>query len=689
MRQTAVTTTDEPIAIVGMSCRFPGGIASPADLWRFVMAGGDAITDFPGDRGWDVDAVYDPDPDRFGRSYVRSGGFLTGAADFDAGFFGISPREALAMDPQQRLLLELAWEALELAGITPDSVHGSTTGVFAGVAPNNYAARPIDLPEGLEGLVLTGNLGSVASGRIAYTFGLEGPAVTVDTACSSSMVALHWACQALRQNECSLAFAGGASVLATLEPFVAFSRQRGLAPDGRCKPFARGADGTGWAEGVGMVLVERLSDARRNGHRVLAVIPGSAMNQDGASNGLTAPSGEAQQRVVRQALANARLTPGDVDAVEAHGTGTTLGDPIEARALMAVYGQDRPVDRPLWLGSVKSNLGHTGPVSGLAGVIKMVLAMRHGVLPRTLHVDEPSPYVDWGSGSVRLLTDTQPWPATDRPRRAGVSSFGVSGTNVHVVLEQATDGAEAAEPPAGAIVPWVVSARSADAVRAQAARLLAHLADETDLLPADVAATLARRAGFEHRAVVLGDTLTDLTRGLEHVRDSRPGPDVFTGTATAVGRPVFVFPGQGSQWVGMAVGLLDSSPVFAARMTECATAISSFADWNPWEALRDPDALRRVDVVQPLLWAVMVSLAELWRWAGVEPHAVVGHSQGRSRRRAWPAHCPLRTEHGSWSSAAGRWRCWPVPAAWCPSPCRWSRCGSGARPGRTGSRWRP
>ncbi|WP_203935221.1 type I polyketide synthase, partial [Virgisporangium ochraceum] len=617
-------STDEPIAIVAMSCRFPGGVASPEDLWRLVDTGGETVSDFPVNRGWDLDALYDPDPERPGTSYVRTGGFLHDADRFDPAFFGISPREAVAMDPQQRLLLETSWEAFERAGIDPVSVRGSQTGVYVGIMYGDYASGLDRVPEGLEGYVGTGSYGSVASGRIAYTFGLTGPAVSVDTACSSSLVATHLAVQALRRGECAMALAAGVSVMARPTTFIEFSRQRGLSPDGRCRSFAAGADGTGFAEGAGVLLLMRVSDAVAAGHPVLAVIRGSAVNQDGASNGLTAPNGPAQQQVIRAALADAGLSTVDVDAVEAHGTGTTLGDPIEAQAVLATYGQDRPSDRPLWLGSLKSNLGHTQAAAGVAAVMKMVLALRHGSLPRTLHVDEPSRHVDWTSGSVRLLTDAVEWPADGRVRRAGVSSFGVSGTNAHLVVEQAPPVTAPAHDVAplfdgAAPAPWPLSARGEQALRGQAARLAGTLSD-----PADVGWSLvAGRAALENRAVVLDPS------GLAALAAGEPSASVVGGVATASGRDaVFVFPGQGSQWVGMAVELAAVSPVFRAELDACGRALAAHVDWSLDEALRDPAALERVDVVQPALWAVMVSLAALWRAAGVEPAAVVGHSQG-------------------------------------------------------------
>jgi acyl transferase domain-containing protein/acyl carrier protein len=613
---------DEPIAIVGMACRFPGGVTSPEQLWELLDAGGDAVTTFPADRGWNLAELYDPDPDATGRSYVRHGGFLAGATEFDAEFFGISPREALGMDPQQRLLLELAWETLENAGLDPSALRGSPVGVFAGLVHNDYGRLLRHAPREVEGYLGNGSTSSVASGRVAYAFGFEGPAVTIDTACSASLVALHLACQSLRQGDSTLALAGGVAVLATPDLFIEYSRLRGIAPDGRSKSFSDAANGAGFAEGVGMLLVERLSDAERNGHRVLAVVRGSAINQDGASNGMTAPSGPAQERVIRQALGRAGLSAADVDVVEAHGTGTVLGDPIEAQAILATYGQDR--DRPVLLGSVKSNIGHTQAAAGVAGVIKMVMAMRHGKLPRTLHADPPSSHVDWSAGSVELLTDARPWTG---PRRAGVSSFGVSGTNAHVILEAAPTPvpvpAEARD--AEDAVPWLVSARTPTALRDQARRLLA-VVDDHD--PVDVAHSLATgRAALTHRAAVVGRDRDDFRRGLAALAAGEPADNVVVGKAAHHPPVVFVFPGQGTQWAGMATELLERSPAFASRMAECAAALSPFVGWNLLEVARSGE-FDRVDRVQPVLWALLVSLAEVWRSQGVEPVAVLGHSQG-------------------------------------------------------------
>ncbi|MFD5322378.1 type I polyketide synthase [Streptomyces sp. NPDC127092] len=639
----------EPVAIVATGCRFPGGADSPEALWRLVAEERDAISGLPVDRGWDLEALYDPDPDRPGTTYAREGGFLHEAGGFDAAFFGMGPREAIATDPQQRLLLEVAWETFERAGIAPTSLRGTRTGVFAGVVSQAYVPPPAEVPEGYEGHLMTGNATSVASGRVAYHLGLEGPAVTLDTACSSSLVAMHLAARALRDGECDLALAGGVTVMATPQLLVEFSRQRGLSPDARCKAFAAAADGTGFSEGVGLVLLERLSDARRHGHRVLALLRGSAVNQDGASNGLTAPNGPTQERVIAQALASARLAPQQVDVVEAHGTGTRLGDPIEARALLAAYGQGRPEGEPLLLGSLKSNIGHTQAAAGVAGVIKMVEAMRHGVLPRTLHVDEPTPHVDWSAGAVELLTETVPWPDRRRPRRAGVSSFGISGTNAHVILEQAPEepAAEAAsrtrpEPgvsgTSGAAevpaTPWLLSARTEEALRRQAERLLARL-DERAPSPEAVGRTLALgRAHLRHRAAVLPGGRDGARTALADLAAGRPSGRLVRGRAAE--RPVtaFLFTGQGSQRAAMGRALYESRPEFRSALDEIGEAFGTplgrplvpllLADEDSAEAA----LLERTEFAQPALFALELALFRQLARVLPEPEWVAGHSIG-------------------------------------------------------------
>ena len=626
----------EPIAILGMGCRFPGGVSSPQELWRLVAAGTDAVSSFPTDRGWDLNRLYHPDPGNPGTSYVQEGGFVEDVAGFDPAFFRVSPREASMADPQQRLMLEVAWEAFEDAGIDPLSLRGSRTGVFSGVMTHDYGwlfnANPV-----LKGAGATFSSGNAVSGRVSYTFGFEGPAMAVDTACSSSLVALHLACQALRRKECSLALAGGAALAPTPSMFIEFSRQRNLASNGRCKTFAEGADGIGIAEGVGTILLARLSDAEREGHQVLAVLKGSAVNQDGASNGLMAPNGPSQERVIRQALVNAGLTPRDVDAVEAHGTGTVLGDPIEAGALLATYGQDR--EEPLKLGSIKSNIGHAQAAAGVAGVIKMTMALREGLLPKTLHVDAPSSKVDWEQGKVELLTEECAWGVGDSPRRAGVSSFGGSGTNAHVILEEAPrpepkpeEGKSGEGPPLPVPAFLPLSAKTEPALKEAASRLHTHLQENPQLDPGDVSFSLATtRSLFEHRAVALGENREELLASLEALAENKESPSAVTARALGSENPVFCFPGQGSQWQGMGLELAAASPFFAAQLKSCEEALAPHIDFSVGEVLRaekGAPSIERIEVLQPALFAVMVSLARLWQECGIEPAAVIGHSQG-------------------------------------------------------------
>ncbi|WP_378730009.1 SDR family NAD(P)-dependent oxidoreductase [Nocardia brasiliensis] len=633
---------NEPIAIVGMACRFPGGIESPQDLWRLLVEGRDAISEFPTDRGWPED-LYDPEPGKMGKSYVRHGGFLTGAAEFDAAFFGVSPREALTMDPQQRLLMETTWEALETARIVPDSLRGSRTGVYIGMFGSDYVNEQV--PPELAGFMLTAMAGSVASGRVSYQLGLQGPALTVDTACSSSLVTMHLASEALRTGTCDLALAGGAAVVGRPGRYLAFCIQRGLSADGRCKSYAADADGTSWSEGSGVVVLERLSDARRNGRRILAVIRGSAVNQDGASNGLAAPNGPAQQQLIHDALADAELSAAEIDAVEGHGTGTVLGDPIEVQALLRTYGARRRAGEPLWLGSVKSNLGHTQAAAGVAGVIKMVMAMRHGLLPRTVNIERPTDHVDWSSGDVRLLLEAEPWPGHGRPRRAAVSTFGISGTNAHLILEESPPDPPAApeqrsDPP---VVPWVVSGASAKALPAQADRLLTQLAEAgpgSTARAVDVGYSLAAtRTTFDHRAVLLGrdhGALLSALRALATGESRAAGSDsavLLRGVARPNAKTAVLFPGQGAQRIGMGKRLYETYPVFAAAFDEvCAQFDGAFDVPLRTVVFAEPSSgptlLDQTAYTQAALFTVEVAIFRLLSSWGLQPDYLIGHSIG-------------------------------------------------------------
>jgi acyl transferase domain-containing protein/NADPH:quinone reductase-like Zn-dependent oxidoreductase/short-subunit dehydrogenase/acyl carrier protein len=625
----------EPIAIIGMGCRYPGGVTSPDALWQLLIDERDTTSNFPADRGWNLEALFGPDPEASGVTDVRAGSFVDGVADFDAAFFGISPREAHAMDPQQRLLLEVTWEALERAMIDPNSLRGSDTGVFIGAVAQEYGPRVYEDSQGYGGHLATGTATCVASGRVAYTLGLEGPAMTVDTGCSSSLVAVHLAAQSLRSGESDLAIAGGVTVVCSPSIYVGLGRQGALSADGRSKPFSAAANGFGVAEGAGVLVLATLSDARRHGYPVLALVRGSALGQDGSSDVLSAPSGPAQQRVIRRALTDAGVTAGEVDVVEAHGTGTRIGDPVEAKALLASYGEAHSAERPLLLGSVKSNIGHTQWAAGVAGVIKIVEAIRNGVVPATLHVEPATPEVDWSSGTIKIVDSGCPWPDRGgRPKRAGVSSFGISGTNAHVVLEEAPPGFAAGRSTGThpSAVPWLLSAKSVPALAEQANRLQRFVEQHADADPIDVGYSLATtRALFDHRAVVVGADREELLRGLSAIATGADAPNVVTGKAAATGRTVFVFPGQGSQWTGMALELLEAAPVFADQMRLCDAALSEFVDWSLLDVARGKacaPSLDRVDVVQPVLFAVMVSLAAQWRAIGIHPDAVLGHSQG-------------------------------------------------------------
>ncbi|MFI9504540.1 type I polyketide synthase [Nocardia sp. NPDC052566] len=634
----------EPIAIVAMACRFPGGVTSPEELWDLVAAGRDAVSDYPDDRGWQVD-LFDPEADEPSSSYTKAGGFIEGAGDFDPELFGIAPREALAMDPQQRLLLETSWELLERAGLDANAMRGAPLGVYVGSYHSQYIPDLTNAPDRVAGYTLNGNVASMLAGRISYVFGFEGPAVSLDTSCSSSLVATHLAMQALRNGECSLAMAGGATIMAQPTAFVEFSRQGGLAKDGRCKAFSADADGAGWSEGVGLLLLERLSDAQRNGHRVLAVIRGSATNQDGATNGLTAPSGRAQERVIRQALASAGVTTADVDAVEAHGTGTRLGDPIEAEALLATYGKNRPADRPLRLGSVKSNIAHAQAASGMGGVMKMVMALRNEMLPRTLHIDEPTPFVDWSGGSIALLTEPVPWPRSARVRRAGISSFGASGTNAHLILEEAPPANPEPVHQEQTDLGWVLSAASERGLRRQAEQLRTFVAEREELTPAAIARTLATRAGLRHRLAITGTDRDALLAGLDQFVDgptaAKPTSLIAQGITRSRPRVAFLFSGQGAQRAGMGHELYQAFPAFADALdAACAELDQHLTDMGELEPhplravmFAEPgtalaELLDQTVYTQPALFAFQVALFRLLESWGVRPDALHGHSIG-------------------------------------------------------------
>lgn len=630
----------EPVAIVGMACRYPGGVNTPADFWSLLLSKTDAISHFPDNRGWNSEQIFDSSPDAFGKTYSTQGGFLHQGDQFDADFFGITPREALSMDPQHRLLLEIAYESIEQARIDPTTLHGSDTGVFIGNMYSDYGARLMQTPSELEGHLQIGSAPGIASGRIAYALGLESTAITVDTACSSSLVALHLACQSLRQKECQLALAGGVTLMSTPWAFTEFSRQQGLSVGGRCKSFSADADGVSWAEGAGIVLLERLSDARKNGHHILAVIRGSAVNQDGKSQGLTAPNGLAQQRVIRQALENARLSAADIDVVEAHGTGTRLGDPIEADALLATYGQQHTAANPLYLGSVKSNIGHTQAAAGVTGVIKMVLAMQHEKMPPTLHANTRSPHIDWSSGALKLLTETVRWSVKSAPRRAGISAFGLSGTNAHLILEEAPAQKNAtADPQDDGQFPFLLSAKNQPALRAQAEKIIGLLNHNPALSLSNLAYSLAvSRAHFSHRAALLCDNRANLLSSLQALANHEIAPDTVTTEQRRPGKLVMLFTGQGSQYIGMGKALYERYPVFRASFDTLCEQLDALLNLPDARTLREivftpepqemPSLLAQTTFTQPALFALEVSLFRLLAHFGIQPDALSGHSVG-------------------------------------------------------------